>query len=137
MPQYLFENIETGEIHDVFYHMNDVKDYRGADGKATTGTWRRVWTKPQAAIDTTVDPYKASDFVKVTNKNGTLGDMWDRSAELSAKRAAKEGKDPVKERFYTNYAKKRKGHKHPQQRREEAAADLKKKGITIDWGDSC
>jgi hypothetical protein len=42
-----------------------------------------------------------------------MGDLWDRSAELSAKRKDKMGKDPVKEKYFENWSKKRKGKKHP------------------------
>ena len=38
--------------------------------------------------------------------------MWDRSKELSEIRAAKEGKDPIKEKYFKDYAKKTKGKKH-------------------------
>lgn len=137
MPIYLFENQQTGEIHEVVYHMNDIKDYRGPDGKAARGDWKRVWTKPQASIDTQVDPYSAADFVKATNKPGTFGDMWDRSAELSAKRADKEGGiDPVKQKFYDGYSSKRNGKKHPQEQREINQRALKKQGIRLDYGDN-
>ncbi len=135
MPIYLFEHTKTGAIHEVAYHMSEAKDYRGPNGKAAAGVWRRVWTKPQAAIDTRVDPYSAKDFVKATNRPGKMADLWDRSADLSAKREEKEGVDPIKQTFYETYSKRRKGAKHPQQKREETARALKGKGISIEWPD--
>lgn len=136
MPIYLFENTKTGETHEVVYHMDEPKDYRGPNGKAAAGVWRRVWIKPQMAVDAMpIDPYSAKDYIKATNKKGVIGDLWDRSAELSAKRTEKEGVDPVKETFYKRYSAKRKGAKHPQQKREETARELKRKGITVDFGD--
>ncbi len=137
MPLYLFEHTKTGEIHEVVYHMSETKDYRGPKGKAKVGVWRRVWSKPGASFDTVnIDPFSGADFVKATNKKGTIGELWDRSAELSEKRAQKEGRDPVKECFFDNYSKRRRGVKHPLQRREEANRQLAAKGIDIDWGDN-
>lgn len=137
MPIYSFQNTRTGEIHEVVYHMEESKDYRGPKGKAKTGIWKRLWTNPGAATDmVNIDPYSGADFVKVTNKKGKIGDLWDRSAELSEKRAQKEGFDPVKQCFYDNYSKRRHGIQHPQQRREEATRKLADKGIVIDWGDN-
>lgn len=118
------------------YHMNDTKDYRGPNGKAPEGTWKRVWTKPRAAVDAfKIDPHSTKDFIRATNKRGTMGDLYDRSAEWSEKRADKEGVDPIKQKWYDNYSRKRKGRKHPQQQREESVKNLKGKGIDVEWGD--
>ncbi len=137
MPLYLFQHIKTGEVHEVMYHMNDAKDYRGPKGKARVGAWKRVYLKPRAAFDSLpVDPFSSKDFARVTNKKGLVGDMWERSAEMSAKRAEKEGADPVKNRFYRQYSAKRKGHKHPLQAREEIVKGLKSAGLAVDFGDS-
>lgn len=137
MPTYPFINTKTGEIRDEVYRMSDVKDYRGPKGDAAPGVWKRVWTRPQMGIDTVnIDPHSAADFVKATNKRGVMGDLWERSAELSAARAAKEGGDPVKQSFYDGYARKRRGGKHPQQKREDMAAKLKKVGVSVDFGES-
>lgn len=138
MPIYLFENTTTHEVHEVVYHMNETKDYRGPDGKGEPGVWRRVWVNPQASFDTKVDPFSAKDFVKATanKKGGTMGELWDRAGDLSAARADKVGKDPVKAKYYDQFSKKRRGKQHPQQRREESVEKLKKVGITVhDWGD--
>ena len=118
--------------------MTETKDYRGPDGKAAPGVWKRVYVNPQASFDTKIDPYSAKDFVKVTanKKGGTVGELWDRAADLSASRADKDGKDPIKAKYYEKFSKKRRGKMHPQQRREEANEKLKKVGITVNsWGD--
>jgi hypothetical protein len=137
MPLYLFEHTKTGEVHEVIYHMNDPKDYRGPKGDAKAGTWRRVWTKPQAAIDTKVDPYSAKDYLKATNRPGTVGDLWDRSRDMSIAREDKEGvgNDPIQKQFFTDYSKRRKGRKHPEQVRAEGKKQLADKGIRIDYGE--
>ena len=135
MPLYLFRNTKTDEIHEVVYKMTDTKDYRGPKGKDPEGRWARVWTKPLMAVDAVkMDPHSSQDFIRATNKKGTIGDLWDRSAEWSEKRTSKEGFDPLKQKWYKDYARRRKGKKHPQQRREESQKNLAKKGIQVDWG---
>lgn len=134
MPVYLFEHTTTGEVHEVVFHMVEDKVYNGPKGNES-GKWRRVWTKPRAAIDTKVDPYSAKDYVKATNKPGTVADLWDRAKEASIKRADKEGgTDPVRQEYYKRYSKRRGGKQHPEQRREESVKTLAKSGIKVDWG---
>jgi len=134
MPEYLFEHLKTHEVRTVFFHMNDDKVYRGPGGTDDPSLWKRVWTKPLASVDTRVDPYSSRDFVKATNKRGSVGDLYDRSKEMSLKRAEKEGSDPVRKTFYEGYSKRRHGAKHPEQRREESAAALAGSGLKVDWG---
>jgi hypothetical protein len=126
MPIYLFQNPETDEVKEVVLGMNDPKVYQN-DGV----NWVRLFTIPNAAIDTRVDPHSAKDFVKATNKKGTIGDLFDRSAELSEKRKEKIGHDPLKEKYYENYSKTRKGKKHPDVIKREKTDSLKKLGITL------
>ena len=52
------------------------------------------------------------------NKNYTYGDLFDKSAEASEKRAQKFGKDPIKEKKYAEYSKMTNGKMHPQQMKE-------------------
>ncbi len=103
---YLFENPKTGEFRDVAFNVDDEKIYE-ADGVV----WQRRWTPPQLSIDTKVDPYSQKQFLEKTSKVGTVGDLWDRSAELSAMRAQKDGKDFVKEQHEANEAAIRKGRR--------------------------
>jgi len=105
---YLFEHPETGELRDVFFNVNDEKIYE--DGGVV---WQRRWTPPQLSIDTKIDPYSEKQFLDKTRKCGKIGDLWDRSAELSAIRAEKEGTDFVKDKFEEDCAKVRKGKKNP------------------------
>ncbi len=108
MPLYLYQNEETGEIKEILQGMNDKHEYY-QDGIA----WKRIFTIPNASIDTTIDPHSAKDFVNKTgSKKGTVGDMMDLSAELSEKRASATGEDPVKRKFFDDYKKKNKGKKH-------------------------
>ena len=109
MPEYLYENPETGEVISVTQGVNDDHSYE-EDGRQ----FDRVFTIPNASIDTNIDPNSKQDFLEKTrNKAGTLGEMMDRSAELSEKRKELNGgTDPVQTKYFENYSKKRKGLKH-------------------------
>lgn len=119
----------------MFFHMGEAPSIGSVFTDPDGIHWKRVATKPRASVDTKMDPFSVKDFVKVTNKKDTVGSMWDRSKEASLKRAEKEGTDPVKQNFYDNYAKRRKGRRHPQEMREQGAKKLKEKGISVDWGE--
>ena len=42
--------------------------------------WKRVFTAPNASIDTRIDPNSSTEFIRKTeNKKGTIGDMMDYS----------------------------------------------------------
>jgi len=116
MPIYLFQNTKTNEIREVFQSMNEPHVYYG-DATEPENDWQRVYTVPTASIDTKQDPFSQNQFIERTgNKKGTYGNMLDYSKELSEKRAALTGgKDPVKEKYYKDYSKKRNGAKHQDQ----------------------
>ena len=107
MPEYIYENPDTGEQVSVWQsvHEEHVYEIEGVQ-------YSRVYTLPNAAVDTRIDPNSISDF---RNKaKGTVGDLWDQSAEASEKRAEQHGgQDPVKKQFFKDYSEKRKGAKHP------------------------
>jgi len=108
MPIYVYQHPETEEYIEIIQGMNDDHEYTDESGVA----WNRVFHAPNANFDTQVDPYSQSDYIKATaNKQGTMGDLMDYSKELSEKRAAKDGKDPLKEKFYRDHEKKH-GRKH-------------------------
>jgi hypothetical protein len=114
MPIYLYQHNKTKEIREVLQSMNDPHEYFG-DGKIPESGWERVYTIPTASIDTKQDPFSQNQFLDVTkSKKGTYGDMLDYSRELSEKRSSiVGGADPIKEKYYENYSKNRKGAKHP------------------------
>lgn len=112
MPLYLFSHPETGETQDVFFNMNEDKVFIDSEGVQ----WKREFHSPQLNTQGSIDPWSNADFVNKTNKQGTVGDLLDRSADLSRERADQNGGvDPVKEKYYENYSKTRKGSKHPDQ----------------------
>lgn len=131
MPLYIYAHPKTGETVEIIQRMTETHEYV-KDGVA----WKRVWTKPQMSVDAApVDPYNPKDFIKATNKKGSVGELWDRSAELSAKREQKDGIDHIREKHYDRYEKEHKGQMHPQRKREKGAKKLKDAGISVDWGD--
>ena len=107
---YLYQHPETGEIKEVIQGMNDVHEYE-EDGVK----WKRIFTVPQTSIDRKVDPFSKNAFIDKTKGDTTMGDLWDRSRELSDKRAQEsgEGVDPVKKKYIRDYKKKRGGKEHP------------------------
>ena len=115
MPTYIFENPKTKETIEVFQRINETHEYTDKDGTK----WNRVFTVPNTAVDTEVDPFSSEDFVKKTSQGcGTMGELWDRSKEMSEKRIEKLGHDPIKNKYYKDYSKKRKGLKHTDQIKE-------------------
>lgn len=109
---YLYEHPETGEIKEVWQGMNDVHEYE-ENGVA----WNRVFTSPNANIDTKIDPFNSRDFVEKTrNKKGTFGDLLDASKEASEKRADKVGDvDPYRKKMWDKHKKDFGGKPHPDQ----------------------
>lgn len=101
MPLYTYENPKTGETIDVLQSMSEKHQYIDQEGLE----WKRVFQVPNASIDSQIDANNPVAFIDATkNKKGTVGDLFDKSAELSEKRAKDHGgKDPVKEKFYKEY----------------------------------
>lgn len=114
MPQYIFQHPTTEKTIEVIQKMDDEHEFFDKDGVK----WNRIFTKPQASIDTTFDPFSSRDFVdKTRGKSDSIGDLWDRSAELSNKRERILGKDSVKEKAQQSYTQKT-GKEHPSIRQE-------------------
>jgi hypothetical protein len=98
---YVYQNPEDGRVVEVSQGMNDVHEYF-EDGIK----WNRVFTVPNAAIDTKIDPFSAQAFADKTAKKGTMGDIFDRSKEMSEARKDKLGYDPVLKKEVESYRKK-------------------------------
>lgn len=113
MPLYIYQNEQTKEVKEIFQSMNQKHEYFGENGNEK---WNRIFTIPQASIDTKQDPFDSNQYVRQTgSKKGTYGDLLNHSKELSKKREQIAGKDPIKEKYYSDYSKNRKGAKHPDQ----------------------
>ncbi len=112
MPVYTFINPETEEELDVVQKMTEPHVYIDENGLE----WKRKWTLPNAAIDAEIDPFDKQAFNRKIDGGtgkGTVGELWDRSRELSEKRKDKLGYDPVKKKYLDDYSKKRRGRKLP------------------------
>ena len=110
MPIYQYRNPETGEIIEVIQGMKDQHEFVDDNGVK----YERVFSVPNASVDTQIDPFNVDKILDKTKKKQTIGEMWDHSAELSERRAEKAGgEDPVKAEYLKNYSKKRKGKRHP------------------------
>ena len=113
MPIYTFKRESTNQIVEIYQSMNDIHEYKGKNGDQND--WIRIYDIPQASFDTKQNPFSQNSFLDTTkNKKGTYGDLLDYSRELSDKRASLSGGvDPIKEKYYENYSKQRRGAKHP------------------------
>lgn len=109
MPTYIYSHPTSGETIEIFQSVKDKHEYRDTDGLL----WKRVFTLPQVAIQTRLDPFSSKDFLSKTEKAGSVGDLLDRSKELSEKRKQLAGGiDPMQKAFFNKYAKKRHGKRH-------------------------
>jgi len=130
MPIYIYQNPETMETKEIIQTMVEDHVYFDSSGLE----WKRIFTVPNASIDSQIDPNNVNQFVNSTaNKKGSFGDMMDYSKELSHKRADKNGGiDPVKEKYFSDYSKKRKGAKHIDQIKSKG---YESKNIKMDFND--
>lgn len=119
---YPFVSLDEKETIDLHYPIKEAPSI-GSIVVHEGREWRRVFAIPSPTYDSTIiDPNSALAFEKSNDgKRYTLGDVWDKSAEMSARRASKYGSDPVKQAYYDNYAKSRKGARHPNELKERQA----------------
>ncbi len=117
---YLYES-PTGEVVEVSQSMTEPHVYEENGVK-----YERVWTVPQATIDARkTDPYSKKQFLDRTDgKKQTLGDLMDRSNEMSEKRAEKEGEDPIRKREDKNWSESRGGRQLPK-KLDDVVVDFK------------
>ncbi len=119
MPEYSYQCPKTLRIISVYQGMNDDHRFFGDDGIE----WKRIFDVPGAVIDSVfnIDPRSPQEFVRKTGlRKGKMDDLFQLSAELSEKRAAKEGKDPVKLKSWDKYESSRsKGVIHPDRKKQQ------------------
>ena len=112
MPIYIYQHpktLKTIEIHQSIKATHEYIDDHGVK-------WNRIFTTPE--LNTGGSPqahWNEKDFSEYTGKRkGTMGDLWDQSAELSEKRKKiYVGKDPIKEKYKKDWSKKRNNRKLP------------------------
>ena len=118
MPLYRFEHPESddsGPFIDIFQKMEGSHEYVDEEGIE----WKRVFTVPNAAVDTNTDPFDGQAFVdKTKNQKANFGDFFDQSKEASEKRKSKLGYDPVQRKYFKDWSKERQGKKHPKDKGE-------------------
>lgn len=109
MPIYIYQHPDNDKYIEVIQGMNEDHVYFDESGLE----WKRVFTTPNMAMDLETDPFSQTQFLDKTQNAGTMGDLWDRSAEMSAKRAEKSGGvDPYRKDYFKKYSKERGGAKH-------------------------
>lgn len=110
MPIYIYEHPESKERIEIVQSVNDLHVYVDRNNVK----WNRVFTLPELNVSSKLNEFSnEKDFANYTkDKKGTLGDLWDKSKELSEKREKKFGKDPVKDAYKKNWSKKRKNRKY-------------------------
>lgn len=112
MPIYYFKHPKKEEYVEVIMSMTDTHEFTDFDGVK----WIRVFTAPQITMTTKIDPFSARQYVdKTRGAKGNMGDLLDRSRELSEERKKLNGGvDPVQGKFFEDYAKRRHNKRHPQ-----------------------
>lgn len=123
MPLYTYKHPETNECKDILQSMNEEHVYIDEEGVE----WNRVYFAPNASIDSNIDPFSQRQFTESTGaKKGTVGDMLDYSAEMSQRRAEQTGgTDPVKQKYFDDYAKKRNGQRHIAEKKTYESKNVK------------
>jgi len=130
MPLYVYQHPETGETIEVIQSMNEEHSY--TDEHETQ--WKRVFLTSQISSQKICDPWNNADFVNQTkNMKGTVGDMMDKSREMSEMRAQQNGGiDPVKEKMHSDYSKLRGGIKDPHKPQDKKVFENKHVKIKLD-----
>jgi len=127
MPTYIYKHPNKEKYIEVIQSMNEDHVYFDENGLE----WKREWINPQLNTTSSIDPWDNASFVNTTsNTKGNLGDLIDRSKEMSMKRAEQNnGVDPVKQKYFENYSKKRGGQLHPEQRKKT----FESKNVRVDY----
>lgn len=111
MPEYIYQHPNSQKIKIIVQSIHDIHEYTDEEGIK----WNRIFTAPQlkteSSMNETTTAQQFSEYIGKTK--GSVGDLWDRSAELSEKRTKIYGQDPVKKQYFKDWSKKRKGKKHP------------------------
>lgn len=115
MPSYEFENLKTQEIQDFYFSLDNypkLGEIREIEGQQ----WKRIMSiAPYGSVDgKSTDPFNQQKFIeKTANSKGSVGDVMDRAKEMSEARKAKLGYDPVQNKYFDDWTKKRSGKTHP------------------------
>lgn len=110
MPLYIYKHPDKEEYVEVYQGMNDEHSYFCDEVE-----WERQFTSPEISAQKITNPWDKNAFVNETkNMKGTIGDMMDKSTELSEMRAKENGGiDPLRQKKFKEYSKQRGGLKDP------------------------
>lgn len=110
MPIYVFQHPKTKKVKEIIQRMNE--EHVFVDKKGIK--WERILVNPQVAFNTQLSATDSKGFVaKTRDKNYSLGQLWDMSAELSSRREGTSGVDEIKAKAEEAYKKKTdKAHPH-------------------------
>ncbi len=129
MPLYEFENPITKEKKSIIQGMNDSHIFVDNEGVE----WVRIFINPQASFNTKIDPLSSKDFVEKTRgKKGSVGNILDKSKELSEQREKITGRDIIKDKWYDSYAKRRHKKLHPDVVKQKGKEKLSKMGVDFE-----
>lgn len=110
MPIYIYKHPKKNKVKELVQSVKDKHEYIDEHGVR----WERIFTSPQINTEGTLSAEctekQFAEFTK--NKKGTIGDLWDRSKELSEKREKIYGVDPLKKQYDKAWSAKRKGKKN-------------------------
>lgn len=120
MACYLYQHPKTKKIVEVIQRMTEPHVY-SEDGIE----FNRIFTIPNPSFDTKINPFSSKEFSsKMGRKKGKLDDMYREAEELSQIRKDKAGKDPIQEKYYSDWSKKRRGKKHPNLTNKSAPLEI-------------
>jgi len=127
MAIFIYKHPKKEKYVEVIQSVHDVHEYHDKNGLK----WQRVFTVPTVSVSAKIDPFSKKQFLeKTASSKGSVGDLMDRSAELGAQRAAKNGGvDPLQVKFFEDYSKKRKNKLHTGD--PKRYAKLKKLGASL------
>ncbi len=113
MPVHDFRNPVTDEVTSVYVPAN-AQTHEHQTQIINGQIYKRVWDSFNLAISTAQNDGTRTDFQRATEgKKMSVGDMYDMSAEMSAKRAALAGGiDPIKQTTYDKFEREN-GYEHP------------------------
>ncbi len=130
MPLYVYQNPKTSEYIEVLQSMKEEHIYIDENGLK----WDRVFLGAEISSTKICDPWSNSDFVNQTkNMKGTVGDLMDKSKEMSEMRAKESGGvDPILDKKFKDYSKLRGGIKDPEDPSRKKVFENKHVKIKLD-----
>ena len=133
MPTYEFLSKNESEYNVFYFDMKSAPKIGGFFTDENGKIWKRIASMPQASTCIDIDPFDSKAFVEKTGRmKGTWGDLEKMSAEMSEKRAAKNGgRDDILEK-YEDQKQKATGLESFRRKKNKAKEKLSKQGIILE-----